>query len=148
MTIATQSQELLNEVLSNLDIVASYEFDGENNVIEVKTQDHALLIGKRGETLRALQYIFNLLRTKRYPDSEFVVIDVEGYKKERTEKVVRIAEEAAAEVLAYGQSMTLPSMNAFERRQVHMVLADQPDLVTESIGVDPHRMIVIKKRDL
>lgn len=146
MNSLSNSQTLLEELFEKLGIVATCELDSENNMLEVTTEDHALVIGKRGENLRALQYIFNTLRRRKYPESEFVAIDVAGYKKERIVKVKRIAEEAAAEVLAYGHPKTLPAMNAFERRQAHMVLADTPDLVTESVGVDPNRSIVIKKR--
>ncbi|HMS92739.1 MAG TPA: R3H domain-containing nucleic acid-binding protein, partial [Candidatus Saccharibacteria bacterium] len=79
--------------------------------------------------------------------SEFVALDVAGYKKERIQKVQRIAEEAAAEVLHNGHEKTLPPMNSYERRQVHMVMADIPELVTRSVGDDPNRSIVISKRD-
>ncbi len=145
MTDLSNSQALLEELLAKLGISATCQADEANNMLEVTTDDHALIIGKRGDNLRALQYIFNTLRRRKYPDSKFVAIDVAGYKKERIEKVKRIAEEAAAEVLAYGHPKTLPAMNAFERRQAHMVLADTPELVTESIGEDPNRSIVIKK---
>lgn len=144
-----QTQELtslLSQVLDLLGVDATCEYNFEDKTIEVSSTDHALLIGKKGENLRALQYVYNLLRAKQYPESSFVAIDIEGYKKERLEKVQRIAEEAAAEVLAYGHDKTLPAMNAYERRQVHMVLAEHSDLVTESIGTEPNRQIVIKKR--
>lgn len=141
-----QSLSLVEEILGALGIAAVCEINEETSTIEVSSNDHALLIGKKGENLRALQYIFNTLRRKKYPESSFFAIDVEGYKKERIEKVKRIAEEAAAEVLAYEKDKELPPMNAFERRQVHMVLADNPDLITESIGQEPHRTIIIKKR--
>ncbi len=145
MTDLSNSKILLEELLEKLGVSAICQADLDNNMLEVTTEDHALIIGKRGENLRALQYIFNTLRRRKFPDSDFVAIDVAGYKKERIEKVKRIAEEAAAEVLAYGQPKTLPAMNAFERRQAHMVLANTNDLITESTGEDPNRCIVIKK---
>lgn len=145
MNSLSDSKLLLEELLQYMGIEASCKPDEENSMLEVTTEDHALLIGKRGENLRALQYIFNTLRRRKYPNSEFVAIDVAGYKKERIVKVKRITEEAAAEVIAYGQPKTLPAMNSFERRQAHMVLADTPGLVTESVGVEPNRSIVIKK---
>lgn len=137
---------ILENIFNKMGIAAVCEFDTDSNTIEVSSHDHALLIGKRGENLRALQYIFNCIRRKQIPNSKFVALDVEGYKKQRIEKVKRIAEEAAAEVLAYNKTKELPVMNAYERRQVHMVLADNPELTTESIGQEPHRTIVIKKR--
>lgn len=147
MSELSNPQEILEDLLEKLGFEATCEYSSENNTIEITTEDHAILIGKRGENLRALQYIFNVLRRYALPESEFVAIDVAGYKKERLEKVQKIAEEAVEEVLETGQPKTLPSMNSFERRQVHMVLAENPDIITESIGQEPHRTIVIKKRD-
>lgn len=145
MNSFSDSKSLLEELLQHMGIEATCELDEENSMLEITTEKHALLIGKRGENLRALQYIFNTLRRRKYPDSQFVAVDVAGYKKDRIAKVKRITEEAAAEVLAYGQPKTLPAMNSFERRQAHMVLADTAELTTESIGEDPNRSIVIKK---
>lgn len=147
MSQSPTSQSILEELLGKLGFEATVEFDEAAQLLEIDTEDHAILIGKRGENLRALQYIFNILRRHQIPDSDFVAIDVAGYKQERIEKVQKIAEESALEVIQSGQEKTLPSMNSFERRQVHMVLADNPDVVTESIGQEPHRTIVIKKRD-
>lgn len=146
MNQAQDLTTLLSDLLKHIHVDATCVYNQDDQVIDVSSDDHALLIGKKGENLRAIQYLYNLLRIKKYPDSSFVSIDIEGYKKERLEKVKRIAEEAAAEVLAYGQDKTLPPMNAYERRQVHMVLAEHSDLITESVGQEPHRQIVIKKR--
>ncbi len=146
LTAQDKSIKIIEDILDSMGIAAVCEINEETSTVEINSHDHALLIGKKGENLRALQYIFNTIRRKQVPDSEFLALDVEGYKKERIEKVKRIAEEAAAEVLAYDRVKELPAMNAFERRQVHMVLADNPDLVTESVGLEPHRTIVIKKR--
>lgn len=147
MNLVGDSKTILEELLNIMGVEFSLEYNTESNTIEIDTDSHALLIGKRGDNLRALQYIFNLLRTKKLPESEFIALDVAGYKKERIEKVQRIAEEAAAEVIRSGDQKTLPPMNSYERRQVHMVLAESPELVTESVGYDPNRSIVIKKRD-
>ena len=97
--------------------------------------------------MRALQYIFNLIRRREFEGSDFVAIDVAGYKLERIEKVQKITQEAIDAITSTGKPVTLPPMNSFERRQAHMVVADNPNLITESIGEDPHRAIVIKNRD-
>lgn len=147
MNHSSDSVTILEELLNKMGVEFSLNYNEESNTIEIETDSHALLIGKRGDNLRSLQYIFNILRTKKLPESEFVALDVAGYKKERIEKVQRIAEEAASEVLRSGEQKTLPPMNSYERRQVHMVMAEIPDLVTQSVGYDPNRSIVIKKRD-
>jgi spoIIIJ-associated protein len=147
MSSYANSQELLEDLLSKLGCTASVTLDEESNLLEIETQDHAILIGKHGENLRALQYIFNLIRRREFEGSDFVAIDVAGYKLERIEKVQKITQEAIDAITSTGKPVTLPPMNSFERRQAHMVVADNPDLITESIGEDPHRAIVIKKRD-
>lgn len=147
MNTIGDSKAILEELLNSMGIEFSLDYNEETNTIEIETDSHALLIGKRGENLRSLQYIFNLIRSHKLVGSEFVALDVAGYKKERIQKVKRIAEEAAAEVLHNGDEKTLPPMNPYERRQVHMVMADIPELVTKSVGDDPNRSIVISKRD-
>jgi len=147
MSSFANSQAILEDLLTKLGCEATCEFDEATQLIEITSDDHALLIGKHGENLRALQYIFNLIRRREFVDSEFIAIDVAGYKIERIEKVQKITQEAIDTVMQSGQPQTLPSMNSYERRQAHMVVADNPDLITESIGQEPHRTIVIKKRD-
>lgn len=147
MSSHSDSITILEELLKSMGIDFDLQYNSDTNTIEIETDSHALLIGKRGENLRALQYIFNIIRAHKLVDSEFVALDVAGYKKERIQKVKRIAEEAAAEVLHTGVEKTLPPMNSYERRQVHMVMADIPELVTKSVGDDPNRSIVISKRD-
>lgn len=147
MSTIGDSKTILEELLNSMGVDFRLQYNEESNTLEIDTESHALLIGKKGENLRALQYIFNLIRSHKNPDSEFVALDVAGYKKERIQKVQRIAEEAAAEVLHNGHEKTLPPMNSYERRQVHMVMADIPELVTRSVGDDPNRSIVISKRD-
>ncbi|MEI7819244.1 MAG: R3H domain-containing nucleic acid-binding protein, partial [bacterium] len=87
---------------------------------------------------------FNVILKQQMNDAPFVSIDVSNYKKDRIEKLMRIAEDAAQKVLSYGKDYELHAMNPFERRIVHMVLADKPELETESVGVDPHRKVIIK----
>ncbi len=142
-----QIQEILQGLLGSIGIEANCEFLSATKTIEIGTVDQALLIGKHGENLRALQHVFNMIRRRKFPESEFVTIDIAGYKAQRVEKVQQITKELASKVLETGEPQTLPTMNSFERRQAHMVVADMPELITESVGMDPHRTIVIKKRD-
>jgi len=113
-------------------------------ILSVAVEEHAVLIGRRGENLQALQHLLNVLIKQHLPEAPFITIDVANYKKDRIEKVMRIAEDAAQKVLDYGKDFELRPMTAFERRVVHMVLADKPELETESVGIDPNRKVIIK----
>lgn len=141
---ATQAR--LEELLRKLGfdvVVTPQEIEGKI-VFNVESPHHALLIGKGGETLRSLQQIFNAMQ--RQAGEEFATIDIAGYRKEREEKLEAIAQEAADRARLTQAKVHLKPMNAYERRQVHMVLADMPDIVTTSEGVEPHRVIVVQLR--
>lgn len=146
MNIA-DSQARLEELLRKLGFDTSITAEeGEGNVVfNVESPHHALLIGKGGETLRSLQQVFNAMQRKAGED--FATIDVAGYRKEREQKLEAIAQEAADRARSTASKVHLKPMNAYERRQVHMVLADMPDIVTTSEGEEPHRVIVVQLRE-
>lgn len=141
------SQARLEELLRKLgfDTTITAEEGVDKVVFNVESPHHALLIGKGGETLRSLQQIFNAMQRKANED--FATIDVAGYRKEREQKLESIAHEAADRARLTQAKVHLKPMNAYERRQVHMVLADMPDIVTTSEGEDPYRVIVVQLRD-
>jgi spoIIIJ-associated protein len=113
-------------------------------ILSIAAENQAVLIGRKGESLMAFQTLFNSILKHKDPTAPFITLDIAGYKKERIEKVMRIAEETAQKVRDYGREQEMHPMNAFERRVVHMVLAEMPELETESIGEDPHRKVVIR----
>lgn len=115
-------------------------------MLAVSVNDHSLLIGRRGENLYALQTLFNSILRRRDTSAPLVALDVAGYKKDHLEKIMRIAEDAAQKVQVYGHDFELKPMTPYERRIVHMVLADKTDLETDSVGEDPHRKVIIKKK--
>ena len=142
-------KEILQGLLKSLgfDEVTVYEDQLESRrILAVAVDDHAVLIGRKGESLHAVQQILNALLRTRIPDAPFVTLDISNYKKDRIEKIMRIAEDAAHKVQQYGKEFQLKPMSAFERRIVHMVLADKEDLETESIGREPYRKVVIKAK--
>ena len=120
---------------------------GDALTFNIDTEHHAILIGRHGENLRSLQHLLNTLVRKRDKSAPFVAVDVADYKKSRQEKLMKIAQEAANRARDENAEVRLKPMNAFERRQVHMVLADEADIVTESVGEEPYRTIVVRPRD-
>ena len=115
-------------------------------MLAVSVDEHSLLIGRRGENLFALQTLFNSLLRRRDTSAPLVALDVAGYKKDHLEKIMRIAEDAAKKVQDYGHDFELKPMTPYERRIVHVVLADKTDLETDSQGEDPNRRVIIKKK--
>jgi len=115
-------------------------------VIDISGQDLGLLIGRRGDTLLSLQYIVNLIVSRRYPGKGGVTVDVEHYRHRREEMIISLAKRMADRVRQTGSPITLEPMTASERRLVHMTFADDPELTTNSIGEGENRKVVISAR--
>lgn len=112
-------------------------------VIDIKGDDLGLLIGRRGDTLVALQYLVNLILARRYPGKGSVTIDVEHYRHRNEERIIALAQRMADRVRQTGTPITLEPMSAAERRLVHITFADDPELETNSIGEGENRKVVI-----
>jgi spoIIIJ-associated protein len=105
--------------------------------------DLGILIGRRGQTLAALQYISRLIVSHQSKAWSPLIIDVEGYKQRRAEALRTLALRMADQVKSRGAAFTLEPMPAYERRVIHITLADHPDVTTESIGDGEGRRVVI-----
>ncbi len=117
------------------------------NVVGITEQDKSLLIGRRGETLAALQFMVNLLLGARTDLWARVIIDVDGYRLRRKEALTSLATRMAERVLAQRQPFPLEPMSAYDRRIVHMALAEHPQVMTESTGEGDQRRVVIMLRE-
>jgi len=117
------------------------------NIVPVDNQPLSLLIGRRGETLAALQLLVNMIVTKQAGRHERVVVDAEGYRQRREDNLRVMAERIAAQVRSTGTPVMLEAMSPNERRLVHMALADYTDISSESTGEgDQRRVVVALKR--
>lgn len=114
--------------------------------LNIRGHDVADLIGRRGENLRALQFILSLMLNKQLHRHLRITIDVDGYRARREELLRNMASRFAYRVRATREPMQLEAMPPNERRIVHMALADDPDVMTESIGEGDARRVVIKPR--
>lgn len=123
----------------------------ENKVIVlgIKTSNPGILIGRHGHTLDALQYVVNIIVNKGIEESnrKKIIIDIEGYRERRKDSVSRYAYEKAEIVKRSGKKIALCSMNAVERRMVHLVLKEEPEVVTYSEGTEPFRRVIIAPRE-
>jgi spoIIIJ-associated protein len=102
-----------------------------------------LLIGRRGETLTALQYLLNVLVSQRHDGEHVFSLDVEQYRRRREDSLVEIARRIAQEVRETGDVITLEPMPAAERRIIHLTLSEEPGVRTESVGSGTERQVEV-----
>ena len=114
--------------------------------LDISGRDLGALIGWRGETLRALQSVTNVMVGKHLAEGERIIVDVERYRQRREHTVREIALRAARQVKMTGDAITLDAMQAFERRAIHLALEGDPEVTSSSIGEDPERRVVVGLR--
>lgn len=114
---------------------------------EISGDDLGIVIGRGGQTVDAMEYLANIALYPVPETRKRVVIDAEGYKERRREKVEKIALDKAREAKKKKRVVKLAPMNAAERKIVHLTLRDRHDVVTESEGKDPRRTVVISPVD-
>jgi len=112
-------------------------------VLDVNGDDLGILIGRRGSTLAALQYMVNHMVSRSLKSKALVSVDVERYKRRREEALIGLAQRLADKVKASGRTVTLEPMPANERRIVHLALASDPQVVTASLGEGETRKVAI-----
>jgi len=127
--------------------VASSEETAAPVAFDIKGDDLGILIGRRGQTLSCLQYLVRLIVGRRTGSWVPIVIDVEGYKQRRYRALQALALRIAEQVQAGQMPFTLEPMSAYERRIVHLTLAEHPDVTTQSIGEGEARKVVILPRE-
>ena len=114
--------------------------------LDIHGDDLSILIGRRGETLTALQYITRLIVGKELKRPVAVLIDVEGYRARRELQIRRLAQQMAHQAIETSQTMSLEPMPAYERRLVHIELRENPDVETTSVGERDQRKVTIIPR--
>jgi spoIIIJ-associated protein len=112
-------------------------------MVEIQGDDLSILIGRRSETLNALQYISSLIVGKELGEWVPMMIDVQGYRARRERQLRQIARRMAEQAIHTGKRQVLEPMPANERRIIHMELHDHPQVTTESLGEEPNRKVTI-----
>jgi spoIIIJ-associated protein len=150
--IVRTTSEILDNLISKMgvSVIATLKQvereDLGGPVSEIEGEDSGLLIGRKGETLRALQFIVKFIVSRQVDDRANLLIDVEGYQDRRYKALENLAQRVARRVASSGRSITLEPMPPNERRIVHMALADDPDVTTESSGSGEQRQVVIRPK--
>ncbi len=140
------AEEFLTGVLERMGVEAALEtrLDEDNIVvINIAGEDLGLVIGRRGQTLDALQFLVNQVANKSGGVRVRIVLDAEGYRERRAEALAGLARRMADRARRERRKVTLEPMNALERRVVHLALANVPGVETYSEGQEPERRIVI-----
>ena len=146
--------EVLEKLLSLLGVDATVrvrqpETPGDGvalvrTVLDISGDDLGILIGRRGETLSSLQYVVNLMVGRKLKTRTSFGVDVAGYRRRREDSLKNLALHMAERVRSSGQIMTLEPMPPNERRIVHLALAQDASVITESIGEGENRKVVIR----
>jgi spoIIIJ-associated protein len=116
-------------------------------LIDVRGDDLSILIGRRAETLNALQYISSLIVSKELGRPLSLVIDVEGYRARREGQIRQLARRMAEQAVKTGRRQVLEPMPANERRIIHLELRENENVMTESIGEEPRRKVTILPKE-
>ena len=137
--------DFLLDILDKMELNAGVEYFFEDGTlkIEINGEDIGVLIGRRGETLDALQYLVSLVYNKGREEYVRVQIDTGNYRQKREEILVRLAQRIAVKVQKYKKSITLEPMNPYERRIIHSSLQNFKNIETYSIGEEPNRKVVV-----
>jgi len=149
------AREILEQLLNLMDIEAQVTPSEEFSVntdegtttsigLNIEGDDLGILIGRRGQTMASLQHIVRIILAHKMDIRIPVVIDVEGYKQRRCDGLRALAARLADQVKTRKISFSMEPMSPFERRVVHMALADRNDVITESTGIGMNRKVVIK----
>jgi spoIIIJ-associated protein len=145
----TDAQDILEGLLSRMGIRARVEIQPATEaegpdafVLNIVGDDLGMLIGRRGETLRDLEYIVRLMLATKHKSAK-AIVDVEGYRARRERVLRELARRMAERVAANRQPITLEAMPPNERRIVHLTLRDHPTVTTNSIGEGEHRRVMI-----
>ena len=142
-----ETEKYIQEITKNMDVDVDITttVKGNHVTFALNGEKIALLIGKRGQTLNALQYLVQLALNKDGKQYYSVTLDAEGYRGRRKETLESLADKMAEKAKRINKKVALEPMPAFERKIIHSVLQSRDDVSTYSDGVEPHRHIVIMK---
>lgn len=147
--IVRVASDVLSQIISKLgvSVVTSLKHAEKEGLggpaFEIEGDDSGLLIGRRGETLRALQFLVKVVVGRQLQTRANLSVDVEGYQERRYQALANLAQKVAQRVISSGRSVTLEPMPPDERRIVHITLAELSGVVSESMGAGDGRQVVV-----
>jgi len=139
--LINESKIFIDELMDKMELNVSTQIT-ENHLISIDGEDAAIVVGKYGDTLKAIEYVLNLC-IRETKDVPRIRLDSDGYRERRTANLQRLAISAARKAAKRGIPIKLEAMASWERRIIHLTLQDSSDVFTESIGESPDRKVVI-----
>jgi spoIIIJ-associated protein len=147
--VVSRVAEILDTLLGLMGVQSKVEVLSEELPLglNINGDDLGILIGRRGQTLAALEYVIKLIVVRRLKTWVPLTVDVGGYKKQRRDSLQKLALYLAEQVKSRRRAMPMEPMPADERRIIHLALADHPDVTTQSIGDGEDRKVVVLPRE-
>lgn len=141
-------EKITKDLFSHIGFPIDFQIKKEEElvVIHLKSDEPGVLIGYHGQALNALQQMITLMAFKKFGQWVRILVDIEDYREKRKEALENMAQGAAQKVKLSGQNETFPPMSSFERRIIHLALAEHPDVETVSEGEGNQRHIIIKAK--
>ncbi|MHB8155815.1 MAG: RNA-binding cell elongation regulator Jag/EloR [Desulfocucumaceae bacterium] len=138
-------KSIMTDILRAMEMDANIRIVEKDNtvVINLEGENLGILIGRRGETLDALQYLINLSINKNQENRKKFILDIEGYRTRREDTLKKLAHKLADKAMQRGRNVVLEPMNSLERRIIHTALQERADISTFSEGEEPYRKIII-----
>lgn len=143
---AAETEAFLSGLLERMGVEAQIEIaprEGGGLDVNLAGEGIGAVIGRRGETLDAIQHLVNYAVNRGSDKRSYINVDAENYRAKREDSLVRLAEKMAAKAVKYQRSMALEPMNAYERHIIHAALQDNESVTTSSIGAEPNRRVVV-----
>lgn len=140
---------IISKLLKLLEIDGDFEIEETEEAYEVvlNTNDAALVIGHHGDTLESLQLVMSLCISKELGEFKRVSLEVGDYKKNRSEYLTNLAKETKERAVSENKEIYLPDLKSWERRVVHLILQDDDQVVSESVGEGRDRVLVVKPKN-
>ena len=143
------TDEIIQKILSYLELTGDVEKKQDGDVLRLNIigGDMGIIIGKKGQTLDALQFLLSLIYNKKKKDKAKIVLDIEGYRDRRERSLKDMAVKFAEKAKYDRKNITLDPMMPNERRIIHLALQNHPDVITFSQGEEPMRRVVISPKN-
>lgn len=140
-------KEVIEEFFKKADFEVEINFEPQKNLtipVNLIAKEPQILIGEGGKTLLEIQHLLKAILKRKIGENLYLDLDINNYKKKKIEYLKELAKNLADEVALTKKEKVLSPMSAYERRIIHLELANRSDVTTESIGKEPERKVIIK----
>ena len=141
-------QKLVKDLFDKLGIEEDFEVSENDETVDVviSSDEPGLLIGHHGDTLDSLQLVLSLMLAKKLGEFKRVSVEIGDYKKNRSDYLKNLAEQTKERAISESREIMLPNLKSWERREVHMYLAEDPEVISESVGEGRDRTLMVRPK--